>query len=310
MRFKDFDHFRSRHPDLADLLDKGGHDFLTEMKERVVARENMTPKQMKALKSWAERDDAAEKVGALLPSKGDVIRNALVTVTKVYKDPGEGVLMMEFTHTDGWRGRLKNVPMGEVSEKATAKGFDILSTDKVAASGGKPFAVLIERAHVVWAKREAAFCVLGKPRTGSFRSSGARMVLSLPVDPEAVAEAAAKAEADRLAREKAAADRVASIEAARASIDTVDLADSVVGHRWERNIATATHVCIDCDETISEVGLEKLTPTQLAYAFGGTCHAKVATPEPVVVVADGQPSSEREALLPDFENWQSKLSAF
>jgi len=180
MKFTDFRQFATKYPEIAKILEHPHHAFLAEMKERIVAGKNLTPKQMKALKRWAEREKATSKAGKMMPRVGDVIRDQIVKITKVYTSRDEGVLIVQFEHPDGWKGRIKNVTNPHVLLAIRGAGFTPAATKGTsAASSGTPFNLRIDRAHVTWAKPEAAFVILAKPRR-SPRGSAAHPLVSMP----------------------------------------------------------------------------------------------------------------------------------
>jgi hypothetical protein len=109
MRFRDWDQFATRFPAEAELLGTRaeGNKFLTDMKARVEAGEDLTVNMRKALAKWAGNDDDATEIE--MPQQGDTVTVRLPIYEAERVDGKYGLVnTYRFRKTaEGYTGRLE-----------------------------------------------------------------------------------------------------------------------------------------------------------------------------------------------------------
>ena len=318
MRFTDFDQFKIRHPAIAAILEHPDAEFLLEMKLRITTGKDLAPRHMKALRKWAGTRAKTIEAAESMPGLHHVVRDELVSVTKVFTSEDEGYLMVEFIHPNGWRGRIKDVTSSSVIGGIRAAGFDPKAQkDTPEASAGTPFNLLVERAHVTWAKPEAAFVILGKPKRrsrGSRRTPGTPAkapVISLPGDAARGSVERGSAPAPALPPEPVTA-KVSTHEELEAAVIRArrELGTEETCHEWEYDAMMAVRTCIHCDEQLDDLTRDDVPMSKWAEACAArTDNADlVEDAEPEPDTQDDRERTEREQLLPNFDDWRSKLA--
>ncbi len=310
MKFKDLDDFAGKYPHLDELVRKGKSKFLVDIRERITARKGLNKRMLAALEKLKEEEDEREELAVVCPRVGELVKDMEITVTRVYTDRGEGVLVFEFDSEAGWSGRVKDVTRKSLFEEAKAKGWELgAAKDK---AKGSPFKLVIVSGRPVWKDPASPYVVFGNARTRTRRRSRGFGGVGAP-DIRLPSEVGIAVPVPAPYEEKPAPKAKPTfsdptLKPSPASLVIEGNGKGTDRHEWMRDHALGLYVCVCCGKQITDIDildfdLEILKTEKCPHKV----HTGTAGPKPEVLPESSNPDGERAGLLPDFTDWRSKM---